>query len=210
MRLDNQNKRSKMKSGFIMLVIQMVIFTVPILAEPLPQVPHIKIGRGYAERVRFSPDGKYLAVKTTLHQIELFSTQNWKRVGSIKGDWMDFSPDGKHIAYRAWFPNARTYRIRLWDIEAQRVKAILAGPVGYYLQFSPDGNLLACVSQKRIYLWDIRALAKPHDVLEFQGNGLNLNRTLDFSPDGRLLACGAFDGKVRIWNVASKQLLRNL
>ena len=204
MRLDNQNKRSKMKIGFIMLVIQMMICTSLISAEPLPQVPSTRLGRGRAGSTQFSPDGKYLTVVASL-QIELRSTQDWKPVAFIEGTSHDFSPDGKWLAYTRYsWENRQDTRIRLWDIETQRVKAILDGPYGYDLQFSPDSKSLAVGTRESVVLWNLQDLAVPRfERIKFP-DGVRFRR-LDFSPDGKRLAVGGFDGKIRIWDVASKQ-----
>jgi len=80
------------------------------------------------------------------------------------------------------------------------------------LAFSPDGSLLATGSgdpsrSGEIKLWDpltgklVREISKPHKDAVL---------SLDFSRDGRLLASGGADRAVRIWEVASGRLFRNL
>ena len=193
-----------MKSGFIILVIQMTICTALISAEPLLQVPSTRLGRGHTNNAQFSPDGKYIVVNTTL-QIELRSTQDWKPVAFIEGTSLDFSPDGKWLAYRHFSRNnPEDTRIRLWDIETQRVKAILDGPSGYDFQFNPDGKSLAVGTPTSVVLWNLQDLAVPRfEHIKFP-DGVGFRR-LDFSPDGKRLAVGGFDGKIRIWDMASKQ-----
>ena len=92
----------------------------------------------------------------------------------------------------------------MWDIETQRVKAILDGPYGYDLQFSPDSKSLAVGTRESVVLWNLQDLAVPRfERIKFP-DGVRFRR-LDFSPDGKRLAVGGFDGKIRIWDVASKQ-----
>ena len=80
------------------------------------------------------------------------------------------------------------------------------------LAFSPDGKTLATGSGEpsrsgEIKLWDpatgklIREIPKPHKDCVL---------TLDFSSDGKLLASGAADKAVRIWDVATGAMSRNL
>jgi WD40 repeat protein len=68
--------------------------------------------------------------------------------------------------------------------------------------FSGDGSLLAAggVGDRQITLWDVtthKQVARlPHPI--FLGS-------VAFDPTGRTLATSAFDGKVRLWDIASQR-----
>ena len=72
--------------------------------------------------------------------------------------------------------------------------------------FSPDGTLLATVTQKETTLWDTATWKRAGAPLpSTQGRG----EGLDFSPDGRLLAV-ADEGEVELWDVATRRKVRAL
>jgi serine/threonine protein kinase len=85
------------------------------------------------------------------------------------------------------------------------------------LAFSPDGRLLAGLTRRCIYLWDVT----PDGLAEapitgpplFAGRaGDHSDRDLRFSPDGRFLACGPFtssrrDAPSEIWGLVDRQIV---
>lgn len=73
--------------------------------------------------------------------------------------------------------------------------------------FSPDGRLLATVSQDTdIKLWDI-ATGQAIGTLTLHAQPIN---AVAFSPDGRILATGGDDGFIILWNVETQQLITPL
>jgi WD40 repeat protein len=68
-----------------------------------------------------------------------------------------------------------------------------------YIEFSPDGALLAVgVINGTVRLLDV-ASGKNVDVLQYRGE--TDIHDLAFSPDGRLLAAGCFDSQVYLWGI---------
>jgi WD40 repeat protein len=130
---------------------------------------------------------------------------------------MALSPDGKLLASTGhdWGGT-----VQLWDLEAGKRSAILAGgEPGRRIQvtnlaFSPDGTTLATLGgeDRRLRLWDVagakllRAFGEPPDFYSMN--------SLAFSPDGRtLVTAGALTGdmespgELRLWDVASGRSL---
>jgi WD40 repeat protein len=117
------------------------------------------------------------------------------------------SPDGKLLATGS--TDAMT---KVWDVATgQLLHASSHEGWVRSVAFSPDGNILAISNVKEPYpkgaltFLDLRTfqkIAAPDFTV----------RTLCvvFSADGKMLAAASPDGKVRVWDVASRKLLREL
>ncbi len=112
-----------------------------------------RLGYGRPEDVRFSPDGRLLAVATSIG-IELWDTATQKRVEFFEtGAWMKsvaFSADGRTIA-------AAGRVAKVWDLDARQEVATLRYRFGFSsVALSPDGTTLATGSSSAVIkLWDI-------------------------------------------------------
>ncbi|MAF10586.1 hypothetical protein CMK11_09050 [Candidatus Poribacteria bacterium] len=74
-----------------------------------------------------------------------------------------------------------------------------AGGVGA-VQYSPDGKLLAVATTAGVELWDAHALERD----AFLDANASMMCTA-FSPDSATLAAGDSDGRVRLWDIASRR-----
>ncbi|KAJ5621301.1 NACHT and WD40 domain protein [Penicillium herquei] len=72
--------------------------------------------------------------------------------------------------------------------------------------FSPDGCLLASLSDDGILLWDPATSA----LLQILKGHSDRVQSVSFSPDGRLLASGSKDKMVRLWNPMTGALIKIL
>lgn len=109
----------------------------------------------------FSIDKGWLAIGKSFHSYSTFQIRDWKkgkmiydrpwivRVKSGYARAMTFSPDSWILAL-ALYDRIELYKTKTWT----RIK-ILDFCKCRYLQFSPDGHILACVSDSYIVFWEV-------------------------------------------------------
>lgn len=121
----------------------------------LPKNPTVRGHRDTIREIRYSPDGKMLAVARgygiTLYNIE---TRKENFVLSDHTDWVQsisFSPAGETLVSASWDKT-----IRLWDTNTGTLKHTLTQPKDWTwnVSFSPTGETLATGSDfGTIYFW---------------------------------------------------------
>ena len=90
--------------------------------------------------------------------------------------------------------------VKLWDVEAARELATLAGHTGIVIRvaFSPDGTMLASGSfDDTVKLWDART---GRELATLAGHTETVFRVA-FSPDRTMLASGSYDDTVKLWDL---------
>jgi len=186
--------------------------------------------------VRFSPDGKLLAVGG-YQEVRIIDSASGKPLATLSGhaDYvraLAFSPDGRMLA-AAGGPPQRGGEIKIWDISSivapgfspanaapslhsgQALKGgatLLRTLLGhkdciYSVAWSLDGKLLASGSyDKMVKLWDAPS---GQEVKNLQDH-IDAVFAVAFSPDGKHLASGSQDRSVKIWDIVSGQRLYTL
>lgn len=152
--------------------------------------------------VAFSPDGTLLASMSGFG-VKLWETASGHEVRTITitepNDTVSsfaFSPDGTSLALTTFTA------VSVWSLATGHETGSITDYVdaGENVTFSPDGTLLASVSDKgTVRLWEV---SSGREVRTLVGDTYWVD-TLDFSSDGKLLAVGSGGGDIKLWDVAS-------
>jgi WD40 repeat protein len=113
---------------------------------------------------------------------------------------MGFSPDSRTLA-----TSCLDGTIRLWDLAAQKQRAVLKGGTASpaSIALSPNGKVLASEQEAGVLgLWDMPTGRRIASLQEHAGKDLRLA----FSPDGQLLVCVEPDTRtLALWDVATRR-----
>jgi len=159
--------------------------------------------------VRFSPDGRFLAVishvtdeSSRLGLWELATRKAVLNVAIGRGSRsLDFSPDSRQLAVD--MPDGS---IRVYDVAAGKECTRLAPTsVTSHICFAPDGRRLGVSSTEgqTVQVWDL----EKGSVLQTLSHPTEL-MGIAWRADGKLLAAGGFDFRVYLWEADSGKLLR--
>jgi RNA polymerase sigma factor (sigma-70 family) len=162
--------------------------------------------------IRFSPDGKLLAVggANNAYLLDLPTGKVLHRFGrGACGSVLAFSPDGKTLTLSVW--KGDQTQVHDLHVHSVRTAALLRCLHGHNtlvgdIAFTGDGKLMASGSKEKVVLWDAatgkvvrRIDVKTHDLCD-----------LAFTPDGKTLVAGVGDGWVEAWDVGTGRSLRRL
>jgi WD40 repeat protein len=177
------------------VVILAGVVSVGSAEEPPPSAPYM---------VRFSPDGRRLAVATgkpdskvaltvwdTAKLVRLWVVRDRQGIPAVA-----FAPDGQTLVVGRFSGEAKMY-----DSAAGKLRATYTGhgTVARAVGFAPDGKLLAVGSYEGfIKMWDS---ARGAEVRTLRGHNGRIYEVV-FSPDGtRLLSVGI--DAARLWDVGT-------
>jgi len=146
--------------------------------------------------VVISPDGGRLLALVGSNNINLWNTEE-NEIETIEGhNVIVFAPDGHSFA-----SSGNSGEIKLWDSQGNRINTLQGRQPSSYvsdLVFSPDGDILASVSDDTIELWDSQG--NRINTIERDRSGVTIINDLVFSPDGDILALASGDGTIKLWD----------
>ncbi|MFZ4657594.1 MAG: effector-associated domain EAD1-containing protein [Caldilineaceae bacterium] len=166
--------------------------------------------QGQLNKVAFHPNGKEVAITTTEPPLRI-----WRIDGTVAATLtvntafsaVSFSADGKLLA----FDNNSNQSLCLWDMIATEPTclALAAEDAVRQLAFQPiaDSRWLAANAGNKVVLWDLSTQPPISYTLGMHEGGVF---SIGFSADGKLLASGGGDYAIRVWDVATRQLVHKL
>ena len=184
----------------------------PIAAATIPDIrPEVRVSSPVSS-VKFSPDGKLVAVGG-FKMVRLIEATTGAVVASLGGHVnyvrsLAFSPDGQLVAAAGGAPHSDG-EIKIWDVHSHALVRTIKGHKDciYSIAWSPDGKLLASGSyDKMVKIWEV---ASGKELLNLQDH-IDAVFAVAFSPDGKRLASASQDRTVKIWNVVTGRRLYSL
>ena len=178
----------------------------------LRRVPEIRVKapvQADITSLRFSPDGKWLAVGE-YRTVRLIDSGSREVVRELKEpveavQALAFSPDGKWLIAAGGQP-ARYGEIHVWDLESGESGVRLQGHSDaiYTVSFHPTKPVFSTGSyDKQVFVW---SLASREKLFGIQGHVAAVYETA-FSVDGRWLLSASADRTIKIWSSSSGQQL---
>jgi WD40 repeat protein len=158
----------------------------------------------------FAPDGQTLATGGRDAAVTLWDVAAGRRLRVFKGHHgavmaLAFSGDGATLASS----DARGVA-RLWDLPgpgpSRRLTSDILHVPAHCLAYSLDGRWLATSVSEEVTLWDARTGQIAHRL---PADSRAVSRVA-FAPDSRTLATGGRDSVVKLWDVATGQLVWTL
>jgi WD40 repeat protein len=166
---------------------------------------------GAVNAVKFSPDGKLLAVAggqpSARGELRLFDTATWQLKATLGGHGdvvfgVAFSPDGKKLASASFDKT-----VRVWDVATHKVLLTYTehSDFVYGVAFTADGRYVISASKDKS-LKRFSATTGEADVT-FSGSNEDVT-TVSFHPNGQRFVSGSLDGNVSLWDPSSGQRVR--
>ncbi len=156
----------------------------------------------------FSPSGKQIALGTQAGELQIWDLATGSKTNSFN------DPVGKEIRRLAFSPNGQLLAaadkdntINVWDVTTGKIDYTLSHSQGLKVAFAPDGQILAWANSVRSVEFVDAITGKP--VATLQQTEIVVS-PLSFSPDGKTMAVQLGNCQVAVFQVSTRQLLRNM
>ena len=179
------------------------------VAKSEPQSPAIRGHTSVCGAVKFSPDGKTLAVGHWTNGITLWNVQQLeqqaifgrKGLGMIRS--LDYSPCGDKLAV-----GSHDAVVKVWDIgklESPSAEFTTDQESQWYVAFAPNGDFRVCANSKgELYVWD-----EAEQQIKIPVNPGTI-KSLSIAPDSTHIAISYFDKGAEVWDVKSAKQVADL
>lgn len=176
----------------------------------------IPFGNHRAGAVSFSPDGMTVAIGRSDSIVALYDLRTGRQTHKLHSyghiNDLDFSSDGKLLATAE--PGS-VFGAFIWNVAADGIVSSLKEDGALSVRFSPSDDKLVAVGiySGRVVFWKLDPTHRFQGVWEGRPSGPPLTGhnggvvSLDFSPNGRTLVTLSDDGKLRLWDVATRKLI---
>jgi WD40 repeat protein len=172
------------------------------------EIRRLDADAGWVYAVAFSPDGKQLASggMEGRNSIRLWDPVSGREIRPVALPFsaraLAFAPDGRRLAVRD-----NNFTVHLLDTATDKAVRLGTLPQGSTscVAFSPDGKYVAAASgygHVTVHLFDAATGKEVCRLAGAVGDEMH-GGSVVFSPDGKTLAVGGWDGRLRLWEVAS-------
>ncbi|MBI5930614.1 MAG: hypothetical protein HY862_15000 [Chloroflexi bacterium] len=183
------------------LTIAALISPIRVIGQ-IPEQP-MRLGRGQAQDIEWSPDGTKLTVASRLGlwvYRSSFEDVAYLEIDNLKvASW---SPDGSQIAV-----GDNKGAVYIWDISIGKRETFVGThdePITS-LAWNPAGHIIAIGSEDNtVRIWDITTL---NSLMTLEHSGLPTN--LSWSPQGDMLATTSADNVLQWWDTSTGERLRS-
>lgn len=173
-------------------------------------------------------DGRYLAAASNFpltttptpgvgqdasSQVQIWRLEDWTAIGPLymrdqPVSSLGYTSDGAALAVAFTSQEFMRNRLLVWDAASWEFRRDFQLRVALDMAFSPASALFAVTPDRyAIQVWDMVSSKQIHTLYTSFTGAVNC---LAFSPDGELLATGHYDGIIRLWEVESGELLREI
>lgn len=178
-------------------------------AQTADELRQLKTHSSDAWSVAFSSNGRFIATSGTdfnvflFDQTELLKPSSFAVPMSLGNPWSAISPDRTKAAsvYR------HSQRQILWDITTKREISEFAAEIVLAGAFASDSSILATVNNAGIVT--LRSSATGSELRHFSGHR-PIAKGILFTPDDKHLILAGVDKTVKVWDVESGALVREL